>query len=44
MGKEFDYFKDYLKSNGLKLTKQREAILNMFLTKEGHVCSDELFH
>ena len=33
----------YLEEHGLKNTKQREAILEVFLQATGHVTSDELF-
>ena len=33
----------YLARNGLKQTRQREAILDAFLTTSGHVTSEELY-
>jgi Fur family ferric uptake transcriptional regulator len=33
----------YLESHGLKHTKQRDLILDVFLAADGHVTSDELF-
>ena len=34
---------DYLSKNGLKQTRQREAILDTFLSSSGHVTSEELY-
>ena len=42
--KAFNYFKDYLTQRGFRLTKQRVAIVEMFLMKEGHLCIDELYY
>ncbi len=36
-------FKDYLSKKGLKLTKERDEILNEVLKIKGHFDSDELF-
>jgi Fur family ferric uptake transcriptional regulator len=33
----------YLESKGLKQTKQREAILDVFLEATGHITSEELY-
>ncbi|GAB7024411.1 Fur family transcriptional regulator [Salidesulfovibrio brasiliensis] len=38
-----DIFKTYLTSNGLKLTSQRKLILNVFMTLDRPVTSEELF-
>lgn len=42
--KALDYFKGLLKQQRLRLTRQREAIVNLFLAREGHVCVDELYY
>jgi Fur family ferric uptake transcriptional regulator len=34
---------EYLSRHGLKKTRQREAIMEAFLAKEGHVTSEELY-
>lgn len=44
MQKALQYFKNYLKQKKLKLTRQRKAIAVMFLAKEGHICTDELYY
>ena len=44
MSKEFNYFKNYLKQNELRLTKQREAIVKLFLAKKGHLGADEFYY
>ncbi len=42
MKKEKEVFSDYLSKHGLKMTGQRETILNEFLRMEGHSTADEL--
>ncbi|MBN2058621.1 MAG: transcriptional repressor [Candidatus Saganbacteria bacterium] len=37
------YFKDYLKSRGYRLTRQRRVIVELFLSKAGHLCADEMY-
>jgi len=44
MQKAFKYFENFIKQNGMRLTRQREAIVNLFLAKEGHLCIDELYY
>lgn len=44
MIKEKEVFRNYLRENGFKKTKQREAILDKFLASEGHICADELYY
>ena len=39
----FSVFSDYLKKNGLKMTRQRRLILETFLGVEGHLSADELY-
>ncbi|MFQ5740031.1 MAG: transcriptional repressor [Acidobacteriota bacterium] len=36
-------FANYLKQNGLKMTRQRELVVRTFLREEGHLSADELF-
>jgi len=43
MEAEKDVLRDYLTSNGLKYTRQRQIILNAFLGVEDHISADELF-
>ena len=44
MEKALRYFKEFLREKTFRLTKQREAIAAMFLVKEGHICTDELYY
>lgn len=44
MKKAVVHFKDYLKQNGLRITKQREVIVDLFLAQDGHLCVDELYY
>ena len=37
-------FTDYLKKNGLKMTRQREIVVERFLQTDGHLSTDELFN
>jgi len=39
----FSVFSEYLKDNGLKMTRQRRLILEVFLGVEGHLSADELY-
>ena len=39
----FDIFAAYLKSNGLKMTRQRRLIVATFLGTDGHLSADELY-
>ena len=39
----FDIFAGYLKSNGLKMTRQRRLIVTTFLGTDGHLSADELY-
>ncbi|OGB86728.1 hypothetical protein A3H38_03260 [candidate division WOR-1 bacterium RIFCSPLOWO2_02_FULL_46_20] len=39
-----EHFKQALKERKLRFTRQREAVVNMFLAREGHVCVDELYY
>ncbi len=42
-GVEYEVFSLYLKEKDLKLTAQRELILETFLASRGHVSAEELF-
>lgn len=42
-GREYEVFNKYLKEKDLKLTAQRELILETFLKHHGHVSAEELF-
>ena len=37
-------FTGYLKKNGLKMTRQREIVVERFLQTDGHLSTDELFN
>ena len=39
---EFTIFRDYLKMNKLRQTPQRDTILKIFLSMEGHVTAEAL--
>lgn len=43
MKKELDVFLNFLKTKDLKLTAQREKILEIFLKTERHVTTEELY-
>lgn len=38
-----NYFKQMLRREKMRFTRQREAIVRHFLSSEGHLCVDELF-
>lgn len=40
---QLEIFSNYLKKNALKMTRQRELILETFLEADGHLSADELF-
>ncbi len=40
---QLEVFADYLKKNGLKMTRQRELLVQTFLEADGHLSADELF-
>jgi Fur family ferric uptake transcriptional regulator len=42
-GREYAVFSQYLKEKDLKLTAQRELILETFLNHRGHVSAEELY-
>lgn len=39
----FEHFKSLLKRQKMRMTVQREAIVKLFLEREGHVCAEELY-
>ena len=41
--REYEVFSQYLKEKDLKLTVQREMILDAFLNHRGHISAEELF-
>ncbi len=41
--REYEVFSQYLKERDLKLTAQRELILEAFLDHRGHISAEELF-
>lgn len=43
MEKAAEYFREYLKGKGLRMTRPREVILKAFLRNEGHLGLDELY-
>ena len=43
MGKVRDDFREYLSEHGLKITRQREIILEEFLTSPSHLSAEELY-
>jgi Fur family ferric uptake transcriptional regulator len=44
MNKASDIFRNYIKEKGLRNTRQREAILEAFLSGEKHITVEELFN
>ena len=42
-GIEYEVFSQYLKEKDLKLTVQRELILEVFLNHQGHISAEELY-
>ena len=42
-GREYEVFSQYLKDKDLKLTAQRELILETFLRHKGHISAEALF-
>lgn len=44
MASPYEAFNDYLKSQKLKFTSQRQEILKAFLTTEKHVTTEELYN
>jgi Fur family transcriptional regulator, ferric uptake regulator len=41
--REYEVFSQYLKKKNLKLTAQRDLILDTFLSHRGHISAEELF-
>lgn len=44
MKRAVEHLEKVLKERKLRLTKQRRAIVDMFLGREGHVCADEFYY
>jgi len=40
---ELDVFSEYLKKNGLKMTRQRQVVVESFLEAGGHITTEELY-
>lgn len=43
IAQQMEVFSGYLKKNGLKMTRQREIIVESFLRTNGHLSTDELY-
>jgi Fur family ferric uptake transcriptional regulator len=43
IAEQMQLFSTYLKKNGLKMTHQREVVVESFLKSEGHLSTDELY-
>ena len=43
IAEQMELFSTYVKKNGLKMTRQREVVVESFLRTEGHVSTDELY-
>ena len=43
IAQQMELFSAYLKKNGLKMTRQREAVVESFLRTDGHLSTDELY-
>ena len=43
IAEQMELFSTYLKKNGLKMTRQREVVVESFLRTEGHLSTDELY-
>lgn len=43
IAEQFAVFADYVRENGLRMTRQRELVVRTFLRSEGHLSTDELF-
>ena len=41
--KALEYFVGLLKQKKMRLTRQREAIVKLFLERDGHLCAEELY-
>ena len=41
---EQDFLEQYISKNNLKVTRQRRAVLNVFLHCKDHVSAEELYH
>ncbi|PYV42055.1 MAG: hypothetical protein DMG06_15245 [Acidobacteria bacterium] len=43
IAQQMELFSAYLKKNGLKMTHQREVVVESFLRTDGHLSTDELY-
>ncbi|MEW5979126.1 MAG: transcriptional repressor [Acidobacteriota bacterium] len=43
ISKQLAVYSNYLRTNGLKMTRQRQVVVESFLLSEGHVSTDELY-
>jgi Fur family transcriptional regulator, ferric uptake regulator len=43
IAEQMELFSTYVKKNGLKMTRQREVVVESFLRTEGHLSTDELY-
>ena len=43
IAQQMELFSAYLKQNGLKMTRQREVVVESFLRTDGHLSTDELY-
>ncbi len=43
MGKKIDEFNRFIASKGLKYTRQREAVAEVFFSSNGHISAEELY-
>ncbi|MEW6170886.1 MAG: Fur family transcriptional regulator, partial [Candidatus Omnitrophota bacterium] len=43
MKQEFEILNQFIKRRGLRYTSQREKVLDIFLSKEGHISLEELY-
>jgi Fur family ferric uptake transcriptional regulator len=43
ISEQLSVFSDYIHENGLRMTRQRELIVETFLTSDGHLSTDELY-
>jgi len=43
IAEQMELFSTYLKKNGLKMTRQREVVVESFLRTDGHLSTDELY-
>lgn len=44
IAEQFEIFAQYVRDQGLRMTRQRELVVDTFLRTEGHISTDELFN